>query len=154
MARCMFYSKGLHKRFWAEPICCINYILNRVPNKALLHVTPEEKQNGRKPDISNFKVFGSECWVHIFDENQKKLDPKSHKCIFIGYSEDSKAYSLFDPSTQGVIISRDVQFHEVSHPSESVEPPITLDLPPYIVTHVTVTPIIVTTISNTLFLVL
>ena len=64
MARCMFYFIGLHKRFWIEVICCANYILNRVSNKAVFHVTPEEKWNGRKPDISNFKVFGCECWVH------------------------------------------------------------------------------------------
>ena len=107
-----------------------------------------KKWNERKHDISNFRVFGSECWVHISDEKQKKLDPKSHKCIFIGYSEDSKAYRLFDPSTQGVIISRDVQFHEVSHPPASVEPHVTLDLPPSTVTPVTVTPITVTTVSN------
>ena len=148
MARCMFYSKTLHKRFWVEVICCANYILNRVPNKVVLHVTPEEKWNGRKPDISNFKVFGSECWVHISDEKWKKLDPKSHKCIFIGYSEDSKASRLFDPSMQGFIISIDVQFHEISHPPESVEPHVTLDLPPSTVTPVTVTPITVTTVSN------
>ena len=127
---------------------CANYILNRVPNKTVLHVTLEEKWNGRKPDISNFKVFGSECWIHISDEKRKMLDPKSHKCIFIGYSGDSKAYRLFDTSTQGVIISRDVQFTEISHPPESVEPHVTLDLPPSIVTPVTVTPITVTTISN------
>ena len=71
MAKCMLYSKGLHKRFWAEAICCANYILNRVPNKSILHVSPEEKWNGRKFDISNFKVFGSECWVHISDKNEK-----------------------------------------------------------------------------------
>ena len=148
MDRCMLYSKGLHKMFWTETICCANYILNRVPNKAVLHVTFEEKWNGRKLDISNFKVFGSECWVHIYDEKWKMLDPKSHKCIFIGYSEDSKANRLFETFTQGVIISRDVQFHEISHPPESVEPHVTLDLPPSTVTPVTVTPITVTTISN------
>ena len=43
MARCMLYSKGLHNRFWAEAIYCENYILNRVPDKTVLHVTPEEK---------------------------------------------------------------------------------------------------------------
>jgi transposase InsO family protein len=28
MARCMLYSKGLHKTFWVEAICCDDYILN------------------------------------------------------------------------------------------------------------------------------
>ena len=104
MARCMLYSKGLHKKNWAEAISCANFILNQVPTKSIKHVTPEEKWNGRKPDISNFKLFSCECWAHIIDNKLKKLDPKSHKCIFIGYSEDSKAYRLFDPSKQSVII--------------------------------------------------
>ena len=61
MARCMVYSKGLHKKFWAEAICCANFILNRVPHRAVLHATPEEKWNGRKSNIRNFKIHGSEC---------------------------------------------------------------------------------------------
>ena len=108
MARCMFYSKGIHKKFWVGAISCANFILNRVPTKVVKHVNPEEKWNGRKPDISNFKVFGCECWAHIPNEKWKKLEPKSHKCIFISYSEDSKAYRLFDPSKQSFLIRRDV----------------------------------------------
>ena len=42
----------------------------------------------------------------------KKLDKKGQKCIFVGYSEDTKAYKLYDPVTKKVIISRDVQFVE------------------------------------------
>ena len=61
MDRCMFYSKGLHKKIWAEVVSCANFILNQVSTKVVKHVTPEEKWNGRKPDISNFKVFGCEC---------------------------------------------------------------------------------------------
>ena len=56
---------------------------------------------------------------------------------------------MFDPSTQGVIISRDVQFNEGYHPTESTEPHVTLNLPPSTITTVTVTPITVTIISNT-----
>ena len=44
------------------------------------------------------------------DELRKKLDKKGKKCIFVGYSEDTKAYKLYDPVTRKVIISRDVQF--------------------------------------------
>ena len=61
MDRCMLYSKGLHKKFWVEVVCCANFIFNCVPTKKFKHVTPREKWNGRKLDISNFKVFGCEC---------------------------------------------------------------------------------------------
>ena len=140
MGRCMLYSKGLHKKFWVESICCYNFLLNRVPTKPVKHVTPEEKWNGRKPNISNFKVFGCECWAHIPNEKWKKLEPKYHKCIFIGYDNNSKAYRFFDPSNQSVIIRRDVQFHEVCPPHEFVEPHITMNLPISPITLISVTP--------------
>ena len=43
-------------------------------------------------------------------ELRKKLDKKGHKCIFVGYSEDTKAYKLYDPIARKVIISHDIQF--------------------------------------------
>jgi hypothetical protein len=101
-----------------------------------LQVTPEEKWNGRKPDISNFKIFGSECWGHILNDKRKKLEPKSHKCIFIGYNKDSKDYMLFDTSTHGVIIWFDVQFNEVSPSPESLEPHVTFNFPSSLVTPI------------------
>jgi len=34
------------------------------------------------------------------------------KCVFIGVSEESKAYRLYNPITKKIIISRDVLFDE------------------------------------------
>ena len=77
MVRCMLYSKGLSKRFWDKIVCCANHIFEYGgPTKAILQVTPEEKWSGRQPCISNFKVFGCECWARILDEKQNKLEPK------------------------------------------------------------------------------
>ena len=83
-------------------------------------------------------MFGCEFWAHISDDKWKKLDPKSHKCIFLGYSKDSKVYMLFYTSTQSVIIRRDVHFAEVSSPLESVEPHVTLNIPLSPVTPISV----------------
>ena len=40
------------------------------------------------------------------------MDAKSRKCIFLGYSEESKAYRLYDPETRKILTSRDVVFDE------------------------------------------
>ena len=37
---------------------------------------------------------------------------KATKCIFVGYSKESKGYRLFPPTTGKIIISRDVIFAE------------------------------------------
>ena len=40
------------------------------------------------------------------------MDNKSLKCVLLGISEESKAYRLYDPLSQKVLISRDVIFNE------------------------------------------
>ena len=49
------------------------------------------------------------------------MDNKGEKCIFIGYSEESKAYRLYNPSTKKLIVSRDVQFIEEEAWDGSIE---------------------------------
>eukprot|EP00253_Pinus_taeda_P009757 PITA_09757 len=47
---------------------------------------------------------------HIPDEKHKALEPKSEKCIFVGYYEDVKGYKLIPLKSKNVIIRRDVNF--------------------------------------------
>ena len=53
---------------------------------------------------------GYKCiaYVHIAYEKRKKLDDKGEKCIFLGVSDQSKAYKLYNPSTKKILISCDV----------------------------------------------
>ena len=46
------------------------------------------------------------------DSKRTKLDDKSLSCVLLGVSEESKAYRLYDPTSQRIIISRDVVFEE------------------------------------------
>ena len=110
MANCMIQSKlGLSLQYWAEAINCANYIVNRTPTKVLQGITLEEAWSKIKPDVSHFCVFGCEAWAHIPDE---KRQPKSEKCIFVGYSEDVKGYRLLQPHSHDIVIRRDVKFDE------------------------------------------
>ncbi|KAI4357505.1 hypothetical protein L6164_001448 [Bauhinia variegata] len=112
MVRCMLRSKQLPKEFWAEAVVCAVYILNRCPTKSLNDKTPEEAWSGRRPSIRHLRVFGCIAFAYIPDQLRKKLDDKGEKCIFIGYSTNSKAYKLYNLQTKKVIISRDVTFNE------------------------------------------
>jgi hypothetical protein len=40
------------------------------------------------------------------------LQPKSEKCIFVGYFEDVKGYRLLQPHCNKIILRRDVKFDE------------------------------------------
>ena len=58
-----------------------------------------------KHNVSHLKKFGCATYAHVLDELRKKLDNKRHKCIFVGYSKDTKSYKLYDPITRKVIIN-------------------------------------------------
>lgn len=58
--------------------------------------------------VDYFRVFGCISHVHVPDSKRTKLDDKSFSCVLLGVSEESKAYRLYDPISQKIIISRDV----------------------------------------------
>jgi hypothetical protein len=54
------------------------------------------KKYGRKlADYSNLRVFGCPAYSHM---NEGKLEPRSKKCVFVGYSENVKGYKLWCPN--------------------------------------------------------
>lgn len=52
--------------------------------------------------------------MHVPDEKRKKLDPKAVKVVFIGCSQERKAYKCYVPSTHETLISYDVVFDELA----------------------------------------
>ena len=88
------------------------HVLNRSSTFAVQHKTPEEAWGKLKPSVDYFRVFGCISHVHVPDSKRTKLDDKSFSCVLLGVSEESKAYKLYDPISQKIIISRDVVFEE------------------------------------------
>ena len=131
MANCMIQSKGLSLQYWTEAINCANYIVDCTPTKVLQGITPEEAWIKIKPYVSHFRVFGCEAWAHIPDKKRKSLQPKSEKCIFVGYYEDVKGYRLLQPHSNDIIIRRDVQIYEnisCNNPNSTSVPFVSYDL--------------------------
>ena len=59
---------------WVEACNIVVYVQNRCPHKVLGIITPEEAFTGKKPDVSNFKIFGSSLYVHVTKDIRKKLE--------------------------------------------------------------------------------
>ena len=112
MVRSMISKKQLPKTFWPEVVNWTVHVLNRSPAMAVKNKTPEEAWSGVKPSVEHFRLFGCISHVHVLDSKRTKLDDKSLSCVLLGVSEESKAYRLYDPVSQRIIISRDVVFEE------------------------------------------
>lgn len=120
----MLIDAKLPKMFWAEAVATAIFIINRIPCKGTESKTPEEVWTGEKPDLSSLKIFGCKAMVHVPSDRRKKLDAKSASCFFVGYSNESKAYRLFDQSKgRIIIISRDVIFIECPQTVQVIENP-------------------------------
>ncbi|KZV45544.1 hypothetical protein F511_36917 [Dorcoceras hygrometricum] len=119
-ARSMIAYSGISQKFWAEAVNTVCYTQNRSMINRMHDKTPYEIWNGKKPDISYFRVFGCKCFVH---NNGKRhltaLEPKSDAGIFLGYSAVSKAYRVFNNQSLTVEESAHVVFDETSFKSNS-----------------------------------
>ncbi|KAM0011112.1 putative RNA-directed DNA polymerase [Helianthus debilis subsp. tardiflorus] len=112
MVRCLLVEKSLPKWLWSEAGNWASHIVNRCATSALEDKVPEEAWSGKRPNVDYFKIFGCLCYVHVPTQLRSKLDDRSHKCIFLGISTESKAYRCYDPIARKIIISRDVCFEE------------------------------------------
>ena len=73
---------------------------------------PQQAWSRKCSNISQLRIFGCVAYAHVPEEMKRKLDDRSQKCIFVWYSEESKAYRLYNPITKKYVINRDVVFKE------------------------------------------
>lgn len=110
-AKCLLFDANLPKKFWAEAIGMATYIINR--SIAASHgKIPEEMFYGKRIDLSDLKIFGSDVMVLVPKQRRRKWDKNSEKMTFVGIDENTKGYRCIDRSTYKLTISRDVIFHE------------------------------------------
>ncbi|KAG8503716.1 hypothetical protein CXB51_001714 [Gossypium anomalum] len=94
--RCMLSNANLPKSFWAEVASTACFLINRSPSIAIEKKTPQE-------------IFGCPAYAHV---DNGKLEPRSIKCVFLGYKAGVTVYKLWCPENRKVVISRDVVFDE------------------------------------------
>ncbi|GJZ76937.1 retrovirus-related pol polyprotein from transposon TNT 1-94 [Tanacetum coccineum] len=119
MSRTMLNEQSLPQKFWCNAVDTSTYILNRILIRAILGKTPYELLKGRKPTLDYFRVFGSKCFILNTKDYLTKFDPKSYEGIFLGYSQNSKAYIILNKHTRKVEESLNVTFDETPPPSKT-----------------------------------
>ena len=109
-ARAMLISSGLPTELWAEAVCTSAYLHNIGDAKG--GKTPWELFYGVKPDISHLRVFGSMAYPLIPARYRvSKMEPVAWRGHVVGYQ--SKAYRIYLPVTERIVVSKDVKFIEM-----------------------------------------
>lgn len=112
MSRCLLLQANLPKSLWAETVNTAAFIRNRCPSKSLNEQTPFELWYQEKPFVGFMKIIGSKAIVLEKGKRQGKFEPKGKEYTLVAYSNESKAYRLWQPGTKRIIKSRDVRFIE------------------------------------------
>ena len=92
MVRSMMYITDLPLSFWDYALETAAFTLNRAPSKSV-ETTPYELWFSNKPKLLFLKVWSCNAYVKKFQPD--KLEPKSEKCVFIGYLKETIGYSFY-----------------------------------------------------------
>ena len=112
MARSMMKEKHIPNEYWGDTVTSLVYILNKSPTKSMKDRVPKQYRSSKCSNISHSIIFGCVYYAHVPEEMRIKSDNRSQKCIFAGYSEESKAYRLYNPITKRCVINRGVVIKE------------------------------------------
>ncbi|CAM8921688.1 unnamed protein product [Rhodiola kirilowii] len=112
-ARALLFEMQVPKKFWVDAVSTACFLINRMSSTVL---SGESPLGSLCPSSSLFpvapKIFGCTCFVRDVRPHLTKLDPKSLKCIFLGYSRVQKGYRCYSPDLQRYVVSVDVVFSE------------------------------------------
>nr|GEW38159.1 integrase, catalytic region, zinc finger, CCHC-type, peptidase aspartic, catalytic [Tanacetum cinerariifolium] len=99
--------------FWAEAIATACFTQNRSLVIPRHEKTPYHIINDQKPSVKFFHIFGSVCYIVRDGENLDKLKEKGDECMFVRYSNQSRAYRVFNKRTSVIMESIHVNFDEL-----------------------------------------
>nr|GFA97200.1 hypothetical protein [Tanacetum cinerariifolium] len=112
-ARTMLSAAKVPLFFWAEVIATACFTQNRSLVIPCHEKTPYHIINDRKPLVKFFHIFSSICYIVRDGENLDKMKQKGNECIFVGYSNQSRAYRVFNKRTRVIMESIHVNFDEL-----------------------------------------
>ena len=99
IARALLFQMNVPKHFWADAVSTSFFFINRMPSSVLNWATPYHWLFPNKPLFPiDPKVFGCTCFVWDVLPQVSKLDLKSLKCIFVGYSRVQKGCRCYCPT--------------------------------------------------------
>ncbi|GJW94578.1 retrovirus-related pol polyprotein from transposon TNT 1-94 [Tanacetum coccineum] len=113
-ARTMLIFSRLPEFLCAEAVATACF----TQNQSIIHTrhikTPNELLRDRKPNVEYFHVFGSLCYPTNDRDDLGKMKPKADIGVFIGYSETSRGFRIYNRCTKKIMETINVKFDELT----------------------------------------
>ena len=90
MAQSMMKEKHRSNEYWGDVVTCSVYILSRTPIKSVKDRVAQQAWSGKCSSISHLRIFGCVAYAHVPKELTRKLDYRSHKCIFVEFDTERR----------------------------------------------------------------
>ncbi|GJZ29241.1 putative ribonuclease H-like domain-containing protein [Tanacetum coccineum] len=110
----MLIFSRLPEFLWAEVVATTCFTQNRSIINTRHNKTPYELLRGRKPNVEYFHVFGSLCYPTNDHDDLGKMKPKADIGVFIGYSETSRGFRIYNRRTKRIMETIHVKFDELT----------------------------------------
>ena len=92
------------------------YLINRLPTQILRNKSPYQLVYNQEPEYGLLMNFGCTCYPCLRPYTTSKLDSRSERCVFLGYSAFHSGYRCLSLTSGKIYISRDVVFVESIYP--------------------------------------
>lgn len=101
VTRALLFQIRVPKSFWSDVVLTTGYLVNHMPSRVLGAQIPYSVLYPNHPLYSlPLRIFGCTCYDHALDPSRNKLDPRSIKCVFLGYSRTQKGCKCCSPTLQ------------------------------------------------------
>ena len=103
--------------FWGYALETTAFTLNRPPSKSV-ETIPAELWFSKKHKLTFLKIWGCDTYVKRLQPD--KNEPKSEKCVFIGYPKERIWYTFHHRSEGKIFVAENVFFLEKEFLSKEV----------------------------------
>lgn len=105
----LLFQMQVPKKFWSEAVLASTYLINHMPTivlrgSTLISFLPHTNEH------HTLWVFRCTCFIHDLGSQAQKLDVRTVKGTFLGYSLTQKQYKCFIPSSGKWYIMKYVAF--------------------------------------------
>ncbi|GJY91080.1 retrovirus-related pol polyprotein from transposon TNT 1-94 [Tanacetum coccineum] len=113
-ARTMLIFSRLLEFLWAKAVATACFTQNQLIIHTRHKKIPYELLRGRKPNVEYFHVFGLLCYPTNDCDDLGKMKPNADIGVFIGYSETSKGFRIYNRCTKKIMETIHVKFDELT----------------------------------------